>query len=48
MVTIELYLEQYHNFPKEFVDLMIDEFQVLDKARLLLKNIFDKRKVKPG
>lgn len=46
LATIELYLEQYHNFPNEFIYLMIDEFQVLDEAGLLLKNIFDKHKHK--
>jgi len=46
LATIELYLEQYHNFPNEFVYLMIDEFQVLNEAGLLLKNIFDKYKDK--
>jgi len=46
LATIELYLEQYYNFPNEFVYLMIDEFQVLDEAGLLLKNIFDKHKEK--
>lgn len=44
--TVELYLEQYFNFPNDFVYLMIDEFQVLDEAGLLLKNIFDKHKDK--
>lgn len=46
LVTIELYLEQYCNFPNQFVYLMIDEFQVLEEAGLLLKNIFDKHKDK--
>jgi len=46
LATVELYLEQYHNFPNEFVYLMIDEFQVLEEAGLLLKNIFDKHKDK--
>ncbi|MBU3965220.1 ATP-binding protein [Patescibacteria group bacterium] len=44
--NLELYLEQYFNFPKEFIYLMIDEFQVLEEAGLLLKNIFDKHKNK--
>ncbi len=43
---LELYLEQYFNFPNEFIYLMIDEFQVLEEAGLLLKNIFDKHKNK--
>lgn len=43
---LELYLERYFNFPHEFVYLMIDEFQVLEEAGLLLKNIFDKHKNK--
>ncbi|TRZ77511.1 ATP-binding protein [bacterium] len=42
--TIELYLEQHFNFPNEFVYLMIDEFQVIEEAGILLKNIFDKHK----
>lgn len=42
--SLELYLEQYFNFPNEFVYLMIDEFQVIEEAGLLLKNIFDKHK----
>lgn len=46
LASLELYLEQYHNFPNEFLYLMIDEFQVLDNAGLLLKNIFDKHKDK--
>lgn len=46
LATLELYLEQYHNFPNNFIYLMIDEFQVLDEAGLLLKNIFDKYKDK--
>ncbi|MDA3839878.1 MAG: ATP-binding protein [Patescibacteria group bacterium] len=46
LATVELYLEQYHNFPNEFIYLMIDEFQVLDEAGMLLKNIFDKHKDK--
>lgn len=46
LATIKLYLEQYYNFPNEFIYLMIDEFQVLDEAGLLLKNIFDKHKDK--
>lgn len=46
LAAIELYLEQYHNFPNEFLYLMIDEFQVLPEAGLLLKNIFDKHKDK--
>ena len=44
--NLELYLEQYANFPNEFVYLMIDEFQVIEEAGLLLKNIFDKYKDK--
>ncbi len=44
--SLELYLEQYFNFPNEFIYLMIDEFQVLDEAGRLLKNIFDKHKNK--
>ncbi|MEK7173439.1 MAG: AAA family ATPase, partial [Patescibacteria group bacterium] len=44
--NLELYLEQYLNFPNEFVYLMIDEFQVIEEAGLLLKNIFDKHKDK--
>jgi uncharacterized protein len=44
LATVELYLEQYHNFPNEFIYLMLDEFQVLDEVGLLLKNIFDKHK----
>lgn len=44
--SLELYLEQYFNFPNEFVYLMIDEFQVIKEAGLLLKNIFDKHKNK--
>lgn len=46
LASVELYLEQYHNFPNEFIYLMIDEFQVLDESGLLLKNIFDKHKGK--
>jgi len=46
LATLELYLEQYFNFPNDFIYLMIDEFQVLDEAGLLLKNIFDKYKDK--
>lgn len=46
LATMELYLEQYHNFPNEYIYLMIDECQVLDEAGLLLKNIFDKHKDK--
>jgi uncharacterized protein len=46
LATLELYLKQYHNFPDEFVYLMIDEFQIIDEAGLLLKNIFDKYKNK--
>lgn len=46
LAAIELYLEQYFNFPNEYIYLMIDEFQVLDEAGLLLKNIFDKYKNK--
>jgi predicted AAA+ superfamily ATPase len=46
LASLELYLKQYHNFPNEFVYLMIDEFQVLNQAGLLLKNIFDKYKDK--
>jgi len=46
LATLELYLEQYHNFPNKFIYLMIDEFQVLDDAGLFLKNIFDKYKDK--
>ena len=46
LATLELYLEQYFNFPSDFIYLMIDEFQVLDEAGLLLKNIFDKYKDK--
>ncbi|MFH1838613.1 MAG: ATP-binding protein [Candidatus Kuenenbacteria bacterium] len=42
--TLELYLKQYYNFPNQFVYVMIDEFQVLNEAGLLLKNIFDKYK----
>lgn len=44
--SLVLYLERYFNFPNEFVYLMIDEFQVLEEAGLLLKNIFDKHKNK--
>lgn len=44
--ALELYLEQYFNFPNEFIYLMIDEFQVIEEAGLLLKNIFDKYKNK--
>lgn len=44
--SLELYLEQYFNFPNEFVYLMIDEFQAIEEAGLLLKNIFDKHKNK--
>ena len=44
--TLELYLRQYFNFPNEFIYLMIDEFQVINEAGLLLKNIFDKYKGK--
>lgn len=44
--SLELYLEQYFNFPNEFIYLMIDEFQVIEEAGLLLKNIFDKHKNK--
>lgn len=44
--SVELYLEKYFNFPNEFVYLMIDEFQVIEEAGLLLKNIFDKHKKK--
>ncbi len=44
--SLELYLEQYFNFPNKFIYLMIDEFQVLEEAGLLLKNIFDKYKNK--
>lgn len=43
---LELYLEQYFNFPNEFIYLMIDEFQAIEEAGLLLKNIFDKHKDK--
>ncbi len=46
LATLELYLKQYFNFPNNFIYLMIDEFQVLDEAGLLLKNIFDKHKDK--
>ncbi|MBU0879207.1 ATP-binding protein [Patescibacteria group bacterium] len=46
LATLELYLGQYFNFPNEYIYLMIDEFQVLDEAGLLLKNIFDKYKDK--
>lgn len=46
LASLELYLEQYYNFPQEFVYLMIDEFQVLEEAGILLKNIFDKYKDK--
>ncbi|MDP3057503.1 MAG: ATP-binding protein [bacterium] len=44
--SLELYLEQYFNFPDEFIYLMIDEFQAIEEAGLLLKNIFDKHKNK--
>jgi len=44
--NLELYLEQYFNFPNEFIYLMIDEFQAIEEAGLLLKNIFDKHKDK--
>lgn len=44
--SLELYLEQYFNFPNEFIYLIIDEFQVLKEAGLFLKNIFDKHKDK--
>lgn len=44
--SLELYLEQYFNFPNEFIYLMIDEFQAIEEAGLLLKNIFDKYKNK--
>ncbi|MFH1412679.1 MAG: ATP-binding protein [bacterium] len=44
--SLELYLEQYFNFPNEFIYLMIDEFQVIEEAGILLKNIFDKYKNK--
>ncbi len=46
LASLELYLEQYFNFPNEFIYLMIDEFQVIEEAGLLLKNIFDKYKNK--
>jgi len=46
LANLELYLEQYFNFPNEFIYLMIDEFQVIEEAGLLLKNIFDKHKNK--
>lgn len=46
LASLELYLQQYHNFPNEYIYLMIDEFQVLTEAGLLLKNIFDKYKDK--
>ena len=44
--SLELYLEQYYNFPNDYIYLMIDEFQVIEEAGLLLKNIFDKYKMK--
>ncbi|MFC1612807.1 ATP-binding protein [Patescibacteria group bacterium] len=44
--SLKLYLEQYFNFPNEFIYLMIDEFQVIEEAGILLKNIFDKYKNK--
>lgn len=44
--NLKLYLEQYLNFPNEFAYLMIDEFQAIEEAGLLLKNIFDKHKSK--
>ena len=44
--NLELYLKQYFDFPNKFVYLMIDEFQVIENAGLLLKNIFDQHKGK--
>lgn len=44
--TLELYLQQYFDFPKQFVYVMIDEFQALEDSGILLKNIFDKHKTK--
>ncbi|MEA2064670.1 MAG: ATP-binding protein [Patescibacteria group bacterium] len=44
--NLELYLKQYFDFPNKFIYLMIDEFQVIEEAGLLLKNIFDKHKNK--
>jgi len=46
VANLELYLKQYFNFPNEFIYLMIDEFQTIKEAGLLLKNIFDKHKDK--
>jgi len=46
LANLELYLGQYFNFPNEFIYLMIDEFQAIEEAGLLLKNIFDKHKNK--
>jgi uncharacterized protein len=44
LANLELYLEQYFNFPHDFIYLMIDEFQVLDEPGTFLKNVFDKHK----
>lgn len=44
--AIELYLKQFHNFPRQYIYLMIDEFQVIKQAGLFLKNIFDRHKDK--
>lgn len=44
--NLEMYLRQFHNFPNEYIYLMIDEFQVIEQAGLFLKNFFDKYKDK--
>lgn len=44
LASLELYLEQRHKFPRDYLYLMIDELQVLNEAGILLKNIFDKHK----
>ena len=42
--SLELYLRQFHDFPNQFLYLIIDEFQVIKQAGLFLKNVFDKHK----
>lgn len=44
--NLKLYLEQYFNFPNEYIYILIDEFQTIDNAGVLLKNIFDNYKNK--